>query len=70
MIRANETTMPVKTSTPVTTQTTQPSAPSTPTVKLTRAQQIRALKEAMADEEQSEYLDARDMGQDFWSARA
>jgi hypothetical protein len=28
------------------------------------------IEEAMADEEHAEYLDARDMGQDFWSARA
>ena len=36
--------------------------------KLTKAQQIHALEEAMAKEERAEYLDARDMGQDFWSA--
>ena len=39
-----------------------------PSTKLTRAQQIRALKEAMEDEERAMYLDARDMGSDFWSA--
>ena len=38
--------------------------------KLTRAQQIRALEEDMEDEERATYLDARDMGSDFWSARA
>ena len=44
---------------------------STPTpTKLTRAQQIRALKEAMEEEERAVYLDARDMGSDFWSAGA
>ena len=43
--------------------------PTTPT-KLTRAQQIRALEEAMEDEERATYLDARDMGSDFWSAGA
>ena len=42
----------------------------TPTTKLTRAQQIRALEEAMEDEERAAYLDARDMGSDFWSAGA
>ena len=44
----------------------------TPTnsTKLTRAQQIRALEEAMEDEERATYLDARDMGSDFWSAGA
>ena len=41
-----------------------------PTPKLTKAQQIHALEEAMAEEERAEYLDARDMGQDFWSAGA
>ena len=48
--------------------------PSTPTptnpTKLTRAQQIRALEEAMEDEERATYLDSRDMGVDFWSAGA
>ena len=37
---------------------------------ITKAQQIRTLEEAMAKEERAEYLDAWDMGQDFWSARA
>jgi hypothetical protein len=69
-IRTNETLAPLKASTPVTTQTTQPSAPSAPTIKLTRAQQIRAIEEAMDDGDWSEYLDAHDMGQDFWSAGA
>ena len=44
--------------------------PANTTPKLTKAQQIRALEESMAEEERAEYLDARDMGQDFWSARA
>jgi hypothetical protein len=69
-IRTNETPATIKTSTPATVPTTQPSAPSTPANKLTCAQQIRNIEEAMDDEERSEYLDARDMGQDFWSARA
>jgi hypothetical protein len=69
-IRSNETSAPPKASTPVTVPTIQSSTPSTPTNKLTRAQQICAIEEAMNDEEQSEYLDARDMGQDFWSAGA
>jgi hypothetical protein len=69
-IRTNETSTLDKVSTPPTTPNTQPSAPNTPTTKLTHAQQIRAIKEAMNDEERSEYLDAHDMGQDFWSARA
>jgi hypothetical protein len=69
-IRTNETPAMIKTSTPATVPTTQPSAPSTPANKLTCAQQIRNIEEAMDDEERSEYLDARDMGQDFWSARA
>ena len=49
--------------TPTTTETTT-------STKLTRAQQIRALEEAMEDEEWAVYLDARDMGSDFWSAGA
>ena len=43
---------------------------ATPPTKLTHAQQIRALEEAMEDEERATYLDARDMGSDFWSAGA
>ena len=43
---------------------------SATTPKLTKAQQIHALEESMAEEERAEYLDARDMGQDFWSAGA
>ena len=57
-----------------TTETKTPDPPTatskTPTTKLTRAQQIRALEEAMDDEERATYLDARDMGSDFWSAGA
>ena len=52
-----------------TTETKVPDPP-TSTNKLTRAQQIRALEEAMEDEERATYLDARDMGSDFWSAGA
>ena len=52
---------------PSTTPTTTSTTTST---KLTRAQQIRALEEAMEDEERAMYLDARDMGSDFWSAGA
>ena len=60
--------------------TTEPKTPDSPTnstptpkmaiTKLTRAQQIRALEEDMEDEERAAYLDARDMGSDFWSAGA
>ena len=57
-----------------TTETKTPDAPASATTsktpKLTRAQQIRALEEAMEDEERATYLDARDMGSDFWSAGA
>ena len=56
------------------TETKTPDAPTATTTsktpKLTRAQQIRALEEAMEDEERATYLDARDMGSDFWSAGA
>ena len=50
--------------------TTDKPANTTAAPKLTKAQQICALEESMAEEERAEYLDARDMGQDFWSARA
>ena len=49
---------------------TPPTTTPTNTTKLTRAQQIRALEEAMEDEERATYLDSRDMGADFWSAGA
>jgi hypothetical protein len=62
--------MPTKSNTLVTVPTTQTSATNTPATKLTRAQQIQAIEEAMDDGEHSEYLDARNMGQDFWSAGA
>ena len=45
-------------------------ADTTTTPKLTKAQQIHGLEESMAEEERAEYLDAQDMGQDFWSAGA
>ena len=62
---AREITNETKTPDPSTT-----SVPKTSATKLTRAQQIRALEEAMEDEERATYLDARDMGSDFWSAGA
>ena len=58
------------TSTKVRETTTDKPTTTTTTPKLTKAQQIRALEESMAEEERAEYLDARDMGQDFWSAGA
>ena len=65
---ARETTTENKTTnSPPKTTTTSDATPST---KLTRAQQIHALEEAMEDEERATYLDARDMGSDFWSAGA
>ena len=51
-------------------ETTMEKATDTTTPKLTKAQQIHAIEEAMAEEERAKYLDAQDMGQDFWSARA
>ena len=45
-------------------------ADATAAPKLTKAQKIRVLEESMAEEERAEYLDAHDMGQDFWSAGA
>ena len=53
-----------------TTDSPSKTPPTTNPTKLTRAQQIRALEEAMEDEERATYLDSRDMGADFWSAGA
>ena len=64
----HETTTETKTPDPP--LTTPATTNKTPITKLTRAQQIRALEEAMEDEERATYLDARDMGSDFWSAGA
>ena len=50
--------------------TTDKPTNTTTTPKLTKAQQIRALEESMAKEERVQYLDAQDMGEDFWSAGA
>jgi hypothetical protein len=55
--------MPV-TPTPVPATSTPPPVPP----KLSYAQQICALEEKMTDEECGNYLDARDMGEDFCSA--
>ena len=67
---ARETTTDDKSTKP-TSNTKEPTITNTTaSTKLTRAQQIRALEEAMEDEERAEYLDARDMGSDFWSAGA
>ena len=69
-LNARETTTNDKSTAP-TPNTKEPTITNTTTsTKLTRAQQIRALEEAMEDEERAEYLDARDMGSDFWSAGA
>ena len=65
---ACETVTENKTTTPPPQTITNPA--TTTSTKLTRAQQIRALEEAMEDEERATYLDARDMGADFWSAGA
>jgi hypothetical protein len=48
-----------------------PTAPVTLPVppKLSFTQQIRALKERMSKEERGTYLDTRDMGEDFCTAR-
>jgi hypothetical protein len=50
-----------------------PTTPTTPTptanvTKLTKAQQIRVLEDAMTEEERGEYLDTRDGGEDFYNA--
>ena len=59
-----------ETKTPDPPPTTPTTTNKTSTTKLTQAQQIRTLEEAMEDEERAVYLDARDMGSDFWSAGA
>ena len=43
-------------------ETTTDKPADTTTPKLTKAQQIHALEESMAEEERAEYLDACDMG--------
>ena len=48
--------------------TTTPSAPSVNATTLTKAQQIRALEDAMTEEERGEYLDQCDGGEDFYDA--
>jgi hypothetical protein len=50
-IRTNKTTTPPKINTTVTTLTTTPNTTSNTTTKLTHAQQIWAIEEAMTDEE-------------------
>ena len=63
-----------ETSTTTPDNTTAPPAESSPnpppTKKLTCAQQIRALEAEMEEEERAQYMDNRNMGEDFWSAGA
>ena len=47
---------------------TNPPVPSVNATTLTKAQQIRALEDAMTEEERGEYLDQRDGGEDFYNA--
>jgi hypothetical protein len=57
--------------TPSTASSAPPPAPSTPPPplpKLSCTQQIHVLEEQMEDEERSNYLNARDMGEDFCTA--
>jgi hypothetical protein len=61
--KANVKTMDVPTSTTPTTPT-----PAANITKLTKAQQIRALEDAMTEEERGEYLDTCDGGEDFYDA--
>jgi hypothetical protein len=66
-----ESTNPTVATTSTTPASPVPAAPVAPPVppKLSLAQQIRALEECMTEEERGTYLDARDMGKDFCSAR-
>ena len=45
-----------------------PPTPAINAATLTKAQQIRALEDAMTEEERGEYLDQRDGGEDFYDA--
>ena len=65
--KARETSSPPKETTPP--PNTTPALPPKDK-KLTCAQQIRALEAEMEEEERSQYMDERDMGEDFWSAGA
>ena len=56
---AEVTTVPMNTDSPT---------PSINATSLTKAQQIRALEDAMTEEERGEYLDQRDGGEDFYNA--
>ena len=68
-VKAREASSPEEATPPGTTST--PTTPAPPTAqKLTRAQQIRALEVEMEEEERAQYMDDRDMGEDFWSAGA
>jgi hypothetical protein len=51
-----------------TTETPAPPDTKVNAITLTKAQQIRALEEAMTEEERGEYLDTRDGGEDFYDA--
>jgi hypothetical protein len=66
-VRESTTSTPVPS---VTTTTTTPTISAPPPVppKISLAQQIRALEEKMTEEECGNYLDTRDMGEDFCSA--
>ena len=63
--KARETSSPKDTTSPPDTSPTPP-----PTKKLTRAQQIRVIEAEMEEEERAQYMDNRNMGEDFWSAGA
>jgi hypothetical protein len=66
-IRETSVILPTNPVTPPT-SSSMPSVPPPPPPKLSYTQQIRALEAKMSDEEQSLYLDARNMGEDFCSA--
>ena len=64
-VRTSETT-PAEGSKPVDQEPTTTARVTTVGPKLTKAQQIVVIEESMDDEERGAYLDARDMGQDFY----
>ena len=70
-VKAREASSPKETTPPVAPTAPAPTTPTPPTAqKLTRAQKIRALEAEMEEEERAQYMDDRDMGEDFWSAGA
>jgi hypothetical protein len=67
-VNARKSTTPTVATTSTTTPMPASSAPPPVPPKQSLAQQIRVLEEKMTEEERGNYLDARNMGEDFCSA--